>query len=542
MSFDEASEEWTEQLVIFEADSLEFNSNDNRTFGYAVGVSSDGQYAVSSAPAARNTNRSGSLYFYGPDGGSWVEEAIIESPGNANNFNVNDGYGKSVAVEIFVHGGREYVAIVGGGPWWGEGQLDPDLDGESLSPPRGHVLTSLWDVDGGSMIGPDYQVLPKPFQDDDVWCSAFGSTVALGADELTIRLAVGVPFYSDGVLTDPDIDEIFPCYMTGACCYFNGAPPTGAPRAMCANVNATVCDSLGGAWGGETTACSSMEGCDVAPAVTEHFPAGWVEVFVLNRGDVDPANWTWDFEQRLVPSTGQWDERFGSAISFDGADRLMIGAPSHNSVALGDGHVYAFDFNSGDGVWEETDRIFPPNSTVSGNFGASLGVSNDELIVGAPGDDSSFGGGFGMAYRFTHSDLLNRWVHTESLSSGEHAQSQPEATQSDPAFGYAVDMNDSQAIVGVPRYAYHKPVLGGGYVRRETGSAFSISSHVASPALPMCVDCDLDGDGEVGVPDLLAVLHHMGHALVPEADINSDGGVDVVDLMELVGHWGDCPG
>jgi hypothetical protein len=550
MSFDDASEEWTEQLVI----PNPTNPNDNRSFGHDVGVSRDGQYLVLSAPSIwRNNNRSGDMYFYGPAGGSWTQiGAPIVSPGNLNNdFNVNDGFGKSVAVESFEHGGREYVAIVGGGPWWGEGFLFPDLAPESPAPARGHVLTALYDVTVGDLVAADPVVLPKPFQDDDVWCSAFGAEVALGADNQAIRLAVGVPFYSDGALTDPDIDQVLPCYMTGACCYLNTAPPTGAARVMCANVNATVCESLGGSWGGEDSTCTAMEGCQSSNSVAEHFPAGWVEVFVLNRSDAVPANWTWEFEQRLVPSIGQPDERFGSAISFDGADRLLIGAPGHRSLESGDGHVYAFDF-ANDGSWHETDRIFPPGSTPSGGFGTSLGVSGDELIVGAPGDDSTFGGGFGMAYRFSFSDALGRWIHTESLSPGTHALSQVEATQSAPGFGHAVDMNSSHdvgdvgwAIVGAPDYAYMKPTLGGDPIRWETGSAFFISSHVAPPpppSPPTCADCDLDGDGEVGVPDLLVVLHHMGHALVPEADINADGGVDVEDLVELVGNWGDCPG
>ena len=572
MSFDDASEEWTEQLVIT-ATNPNVIPNDNRTFGFDVGVSKDGQYAVASAPGARNINRSGDMYFYGPAGGSWTQipavGPLIVSPGNLNNtFNVNDGFGKSVAVEIFIHGGREYVAIVGGGPWWGEGFLFPDLAPESPAPARGHVLTALYDVTEEGLVAADPVVLPKPFQDDDVWCSAFGAEVALGADELTIRLAVGVPFYSDGVLFDsnndgiPDSNQVLACYMTGACCYENMAPPTGAARWMCANVNATTCEDLNGFWSGEDSTCTAMESnsqgfCQISNSVAEHFPPGWVEVFVLNRGDPDPANWTWEFEQRLTPSIGQSNERFGSAISFDGADRLVIGSPGHRSISSGDGHVYVFDFDSGGGSWHEVDRIFPPGPTVSGGFGSSLGVINDELIVGAPGDDSTFGGGFGMAYRFSFSNALGRWIHTESLSPGTHAFSQDEATQSAPKFGYSVDMNGSAAIVGAPDYAYMKPIFPPPPPsepqsdRRETGSAFFISSHVVAPPpppppppppAPTCADCDLDDDGAVGVPDLLVVLHHMGHAIVPEADINADGGVDVEDLVELVGNWGDCPG
>jgi len=51
---------------------------------------------------------------------------------------------------------------------------------------------------------------------------------------------------------------------------------------------------------------------------------------------------------------------------------------------------------------------------------------------------------------------------------------------------------------------------------------------------------DLNGDGEVGVTDLLELIAAWGHSNSP-ADVNNDGLVDVSDLLELVGSWGICP-
>jgi hypothetical protein len=54
-------------------------------------------------------------------------------------------------------------------------------------------------------------------------------------------------------------------------------------------------------------------------------------------------------------------------------------------------------------------------------------------------------------------------------------------------------------------------------------------------------DCpDLDGDGVVGVNDLLIIIGDWGLANSP-ADINGDGIVDVSDLLTAVGAWGVCP-
>jgi parallel beta-helix repeat protein len=55
------------------------------------------------------------------------------------------------------------------------------------------------------------------------------------------------------------------------------------------------------------------------------------------------------------------------------------------------------------------------------------------------------------------------------------------------------------------------------------------------------VDCptDINGDGVVGVNDLLAVIDQWGLTDSP-ADVNGDGIVDVSDLLEVVGNWGPC--
>jgi hypothetical protein len=60
-------------------------------------------------------------------------------------------------------------------------------------------------------------------------------------------------------------------------------------------------------------------------------------------------------------------------------------------------------------------------------------------------------------------------------------------------------------------------------------------------ALPSCA-ADIDGDGEVTVTDLLAMLGDWGpcDGCCP-ADIDRDGVVAVTDLLDMLGAWGVCP-
>jgi hypothetical protein len=50
--------------------------------------------------------------------------------------------------------------------------------------------------------------------------------------------------------------------------------------------------------------------------------------------------------------------------------------------------------------------------------------------------------------------------------------------------------------------------------------------------------CDLDGDGEVGVDDLLIVLGAWGTG--PGGDCTGDGATNVNDLLALLAAWGPC--
>ena len=52
---------------------------------------------------------------------------------------------------------------------------------------------------------------------------------------------------------------------------------------------------------------------------------------------------------------------------------------------------------------------------------------------------------------------------------------------------------------------------------------------------------DLDGDGDVGVTDLLAILAAWGTPSLGPPDFDGDGFVGVTDLLALLGAWGVCP-
>ena len=80
----------------------------------------------------------------------------------------------------------------------------------------------------------------------------------------------------------------------------------------------------------------------------------------------------------------------------------------------------------------------------------------------------------------------------------------------------------------------------GGIVGRGINESGDIEGWVAQ--LPES-DCfgDVDGDGNVGVSDLLALLAAWGTDPGGPPDFDGDGTVGVADLLVLLGSWGPCP-
>jgi hypothetical protein len=87
-------------------------------------------------------------------------------------------------------------------------------------------------------------------------------------------------------------------------------------------------------------------------------------------------------------------------------------------------------------------------------------------------------------------------------------------------------IGSSDSVVGLS--------AGGGQPVGFIASDLSIASDCGPPTVPG----DANGDGVVGVGDILAVVDAWGPCSACPEDLNGDGVVDVVDLLEVVGNWG----
>lgn len=167
------------------------------------------------------------------------------------------------------------------------------------------------------------------------------------------------------------------------------------------------------------------------------------------------------------------NDNFGSVIAVNG-DTAVIGAAMENG-GVGAVHIYRLE-NS---VWREKQILTAPNGKAGDQFGVSVAIKNQTLVVGSAYANSA-------AYVFERSD--SGWALTAPLRSG--------ATTSD-GFGAVVATDGQSVVVGVPGVA--------AYVFRRNGASWEQESKLvpsdSTTAVSFGNAVALDGDTViVGAP------------------------------------------
>lgn len=111
-------------------------------------------------------------------------------------------------------------------------------------------------------------------------------------------------------------------------------------------------------------------------------PIGAAYVFTRVTG-------TWQREARIEAVTGDFDDRFGSAVALRGG-HLVVGAHIAHG---GTGGAYVFEREAG--LWNERYELVPNGLDGGSRFGFSIAISGRDLVVGAP-----YGSPAGSAFVF----------------------------------------------------------------------------------------------------------------------------------------------
>lgn len=133
-----------------------------------------------------------------------------------------------------------------------------------------------------------------------------------------------------------------------------------------------------------------------------------------------------------APAIAQ-EPNFGRAIALEGDD-LLIGQPVN---WYGPGVVYAYRAGTG-GSWTERAMLTAPDSARKDDFGASLALDGNTLLVGAPRKRD----GSGVAYAFTRADAEASWVSTGII--------EPPAGAEAREFATALALSGDELLIGSP--------------------------------------------------------------------------------------------
>lgn len=162
----------------------------------------------------------------------------------------------------------------------------------------------------------------------------------------------------------------------------------------------------------------------------------------------------WVEQAKLTADDGASEDLFGYSVSISG-DYAIVGA--WGSGGSGTGCCAAYIFKRDGENWVQQTKLTAPYGSSAGDFGCSVSISDDYVIVGAHSADGIVSG-CGAAYIYKHEDT--DWIHQAKLIASDGA--------ADDDFGCSVSINGGYAVVGTRYDSDNGDSSGSAYIfRRE---------------------------------------------------------------------------
>jgi len=424
------------------------NPGSNDGFGYSVALSGDtlavGAYFESSAAVGVNgdqandtASRAGAVYVFVRSGKTWSQQAYLK----ASNTGAGDNFGRAVALSgdtLAVGAAQEASAATG--------VNGNQNDNSAIGAGAVYVFVrtgTVW----------TQQAYLKASNTDRF--DAFGCAVALSGDTLAIgatgeaSAAIGI----DGNQADNTAGS------AGAVYVFARTGATWAQQAYVKPSNTGAGDDFGAALAlsndtlvvGATGEASAATGVGGNQADNSAPGAGAVYVFTRSGS-------TWSQQSYVKASNSEKADLFGTAVALSG-ETLAVGAFGEDSAATGvngnqadntasaAGAVYVFIRSSG--TWTQQAYLKASNSGHDYEFGGSIAMAGDTLVVGASAENSGATGvggnqsdgtapGAGAAYVFARSGTT--WEQRAYVKSSN--------TGSDDGFGSSLALSGDTLVIG----------------------------------------------------------------------------------------------
>lgn len=367
-------------------------------FGISVAVSGD--TALVGAPV--DDAERGAAYVFTRVQGRWVEQAKLVAPDGRSLRKF--GYAVALSGDIAVIGGSTAVAA-----------LLPTVHADPV-PGSVYVFRRVkqqW-VEQARLTAP---------ASDAVRGDDFGSAVAVSGDTIVVGArGVGVG---------------------GAAYVFTRAGRTWRQQAKLSSDDVRS--------GGDFGAAVSVSG-DTAVVGARNDDVGNNDVvqgsaYVFTRdGD------RWPLEDELAASGGAGGDSFGSSVGVSG-DTVVVGAVG-DDVDGRENQGSAYVFGRDGGAWSQEQHLTADDGAARDEFGRSVAISGQTVVIGAQRDSTGDNLQHGSAYVFTRDG--SEWQERLTLTASDSGRAD--------LFGVSVALSDGTAVIGA---GFHNLHTGAAYVWQD---------------------------------------------------------------------------
>ncbi|MGC8879268.1 MAG: FG-GAP repeat protein [Anaerolineae bacterium] len=123
--------------------------------------------------------------------------------------------------------------------------------------------------------------------------------------------------------------------------------------------------------------------------------------------------------QKLEGSATWQQDNFGWSLALDG-DYLVVGAPHYTTTDATPGSAYIFKRNTGSNSWTEVKQLLADDGRLSDRFGYAVAISGDKVVIGAPWADVGGWQDAGAAYVFRRDkDGAGNWGQVAKLTASD---------------------------------------------------------------------------------------------------------------------------
>jgi len=401
------------------------------------------------------TDVDGFFRVYRNDGGNFIEIAVNDDNGVAlqlADVNHDDTLDLIVASGIpdmvFLNLGPGSDCNGNGIPDSAEIAADPSIDCDENGTLDLCEISSdpSLDCDGNGVLD---SCATEILASDGAFADSFGNAVSVNGD----KVIVGA-FGDDTVGGTEDGSAYLFRYDTSTLDWIEEAhlfPSAGAPD-----------DAFG-------RSVSLGKNVAIVGAPYDDTPAGGTLAGSVYIFRFDTATMSWFEEAHLFASDGAAGDEFGTSVSISGTGVgavAIVGARGANTSSGGTNAGAAYVYRHDGSSWVEEAKLIASDGTNGDQFGKSVSISGNAVLVGAWLYNGPSGSNTGSAYVYRYDG--SNWIQESQLF-------HPIPTSSSDQFGTSVSLSGDVAIVG------SKSNIGDATIFRWNGIAWTLETHLPSP-------------------------------------------------------------